>query len=287
MQRPYSNSEEIFVERKIVPENFSMPFYHIHDSFEIFYLQRGHVHYFIEDKVFELNAGSMIIISPFLFHKTVFDHNKHERILVDIPTKLIDEILKYLDIDDVTKLLGRKEAICLENNHSDNLYLDKIYQSLVKEFAEKNAYYKKREILLLEDIIIYILRRGKENTHACLVGYKQPQPPIVSSITDYLSSHLDESITLDALSEMFHLERTYLCHIFKKTIGLTIWEYLHMNRVREACKLLLYSTEPIIDIANADGFSNIAHFGRVFQKLVGRSPRQYRSQAVRNDNPSH
>ena len=70
----------------------------------------------------------------------------------------------------------------------------------------------------------------------------------------------------------------YFCKIFKKSTGTHFTDYLSRVRVEKARNLLLNPNLRISEIAYEVGFQSLTHFNRVFKKLLGQSPTEYRAQ---------
>ncbi len=68
----------------------------------------------------------------------------------------------------------------------------------------------------------------------------------------------------------------YFCKMFKKATGITFTDYLSRVRIEKAKNLLLNPNMRISEIAYAVGFQSLTHFNRMFHKLAGRSPTEYR-----------
>lgn len=95
-------------------------------------------------------------------------------------------------------------------------------------------------------------------------------------MTAYLNDHYREDITLDDLAEKFYISRSYLTRIFKETTGITVVQYLTVVRIRQAARLLRETDSPITEIADLCGFGNVTYFEKVFNRIRGMTPRQYR-----------
>jgi AraC-like DNA-binding protein len=68
----------------------------------------------------------------------------------------------------------------------------------------------------------------------------------------------------------------YFCKMFKKATGLTFTDYLGRLRVEKAKNLLLNPHLRVSEIAYTVGFQSLTHFNRVFRKLTGESPTDFR-----------
>jgi AraC-like DNA-binding protein len=103
-------------------------------------------------------------------------------------------------------------------------------------------------------------------------------PRKIKDIRDYIQENFAESIHLEALSERFFISKYYLCHEFKRYIGLSPNEYLITVRVNRA-KGLLQSTElRVSEIGEITGFASLNHFFYTFKKHEEISPSEYRKQ---------
>jgi AraC-like DNA-binding protein/ligand-binding sensor protein len=101
--------------------------------------------------------------------------------------------------------------------------------------------------------------------------------PIVERAKGYIASHQSEPITLEQISRALNVSTFYFCRVFKQTTGLTFKDYLSRVRIEKAKILLQDSRLRVSEIAYDVGFQTITHFNRIFRKLVGYSPTEYRS----------
>lgn len=99
---------------------------------------------------------------------------------------------------------------------------------------------------------------------------------IEKQISDYLSLHLQEELTLDWLSQELSYTKNYLCKVFKRTSGCTIHEYLTYLRICKAYDLICSTDELVTTISQMCGFSSIHHFSRTFRGIVGLTPSEVR-----------
>jgi DNA-binding LacI/PurR family transcriptional regulator/AraC-like DNA-binding protein len=92
----------------------------------------------------------------------------------------------------------------------------------------------------------------------------------------YFDSHIESHISRWKLAEAVNVSEDYLTRIFHQEMGLSPWDYLNRLRVYFAAGLLLKTDETIQEIAFRSGFQEEAYFCRVFKKIYGLSPGQYR-----------
>lgn len=96
-------------------------------------------------------------------------------------------------------------------------------------------------------------------------------------ITQYISEHFTEELTLDKLSRMFGYDRSYFCRTFKSVTGLSPINYINISRLEKAKNMLSQSDTKISEISLLCGFSDPNYFSRCFKRQFGISPGAYRS----------
>lgn len=95
-------------------------------------------------------------------------------------------------------------------------------------------------------------------------------------IVRYMQEHLSEEISLTVLAEEFHLSAQYISQLFKNEIGVNFLTYLTSIRMEQARKLLLSTSLSIAEISGKTGYSDYRVFTKVFKKIEGVTPSQYR-----------
>lgn len=98
----------------------------------------------------------------------------------------------------------------------------------------------------------------------------------ISSITRYMQEHLCEEISLSILSKEFHLNPQYVSQLFKNEIGVGFLTYLTNVRLEKAKKLLVSTSLSIAKVAEQCGYSDYRVFTKVFKKMEGITPSQFR-----------
>lgn len=97
-------------------------------------------------------------------------------------------------------------------------------------------------------------------------------------IKNYLDEHYTERIMLDSLAERYYINKYYLTKIFKETYGSSINNYVIAKRITRAKQLLRFTDMTVDEIGNAVGMEDANYFSRIFRKVEGISPREYRKQ---------
>lgn len=97
---------------------------------------------------------------------------------------------------------------------------------------------------------------------------------------EHMVRNHSRQISLEEVSRIVAMERTYFSRFFKKQMGVGFAESLRQIRIDQAKKLLSASTSPITKIAFMTGFNDLSTFERTFRRSVGLSPRAYRYWAL-------
>ena len=93
---------------------------------------------------------------------------------------------------------------------------------------------------------------------------------------NYITEHLSESFLVEDIAEKLMLNASYLSSLFKKETGETISEYTQRFRLERAKALLRTTNLNINEIATRVGYSDARHFSKLFKKVVGARPQDYR-----------
>ncbi len=93
---------------------------------------------------------------------------------------------------------------------------------------------------------------------------------------DYIRLRLSENIRLDHVAAAAGLSVFHFSRMFKKTTGLTPHRYLMKARVEKARQLLHECDKTLTEIAIECGFYDQSHMSKVFRRLAGMSPVQFR-----------
>lgn len=100
--------------------------------------------------------------------------------------------------------------------------------------------------------------------------------PLIEEILGHLHTHYAEKIELQEIANQFFINKNYLCSLFKRDLGDTLYNVLTKIRIAESKKLLLGTMLPLADIAHACGFSTPNNFITTFKRLEGTTPHVFR-----------
>jgi two-component system response regulator YesN len=109
----------------------------------------------------------------------------------------------------------------------------------------------------------------------------RPEPrrllhPAVLRAVEFAEEHFCEDITLDLVARRAALSKFHLCRLFRQETGSGLRDYLRRLRIARAKILLASTRSTVTEVAYAVGFNDLAHFDKVFARIVGVTPTDYR-----------
>jgi AraC-like DNA-binding protein len=100
----------------------------------------------------------------------------------------------------------------------------------------------------------------------------------VREALSFVEQHYSENIGIEDIAAFCHLDRSYMGRIFKSVFHTSPQEFLIQYRVNKACELMRITDKTISEISVMVGYQNQFNFSRVFKKIIGKSPRDWRNE---------
>lgn len=109
---------------------------------------------------------------------------------------------------------------------------------------------------------------------------KDYSPPVQKALT-YIDANLAGSLSLRTLAETLNVSSSYLSTLFKKETGQTLTEHINRRRVKHAMHLLESTRLQVQTIAQHCGIVDVQYFSRIFKRIAGKTPKEYRESLKR------
>ena len=113
-----------------------------------------------------------------------------------------------------------------------------------------------------------------------IVQQENAEPPVITRAKEYIQEHHTEELSLSQVAKAVNTSTFYFCKIFKKLTGVNFTDYVSRIRIEKSKNLLLNPNLRVSEIAFEVGFQSLTHFNRVFKKILGQSPTEYRAQLL-------
>jgi two-component system response regulator YesN len=102
---------------------------------------------------------------------------------------------------------------------------------------------------------------------------------VLVKVIRYIAEHLSEELSLEILAKAAYINPSYLSQLFKRETGINFVDYLMAVRVERAKELLLTKDIRLYEVAQMVGYNDVRYFSKMFKRLTGQSPPEYRSMA--------
>lgn len=102
------------------------------------------------------------------------------------------------------------------------------------------------------------------------------EPPAVVKARAFIAEHLSEELSLEQVARASGMSPFYFCKVFKTATRLTFTDYVARARVETTKQLLLNPHTRVSEAAYAAGFQSLSQFNRVFRRIEGQAPSDYR-----------
>jgi AraC-like DNA-binding protein len=111
------------------------------------------------------------------------------------------------------------------------------------------------------------------------------EPPAITKAKEFIREHHTEDLSLPQVAQFVHADRFHFCRMFKRATGLNFTQFVSRVRIERSKNLLINPQLRVSEIAYEAGFQSLTHFNRVFQKIIGQSPTEYRLKLQQGKKP--
>lgn len=256
------------------------------DSCRLYNLNFTHKYFMVI--LFELTEESL------LFEDDKFNDQEQHELTKMILKNIVAEMIMTLGTTYIMEVSGKVVAVC---NISDKDYCDieknlSILIEKIQEFVKENFYINFYTILSkiylgvdkLPDAYREVIKRAneKEDSEKRVVQESVHPECIEQCIAFIKENYADNNLSISFIATELGLNTSYLSRFFKQQTGIGLLEYLHHYRFSVAKELLEKQPDLVLkDIARQTGFYNVAALIRVFKKIEGQTPGQYREDYLR------
>ncbi len=258
--------------------NFSMDF-HCHDHIEILLnVSRGQ-HFIIDDKIYEMRPGDLFVNNQLEVHRTIAaPKEKYERYVLSFHQEFLQafctgesDLLHYV----YRRSDGFSNRISLSDEQlCEFMGLAGRYEALTSDDFGNDVMRK----LVFVEMLALTARFYSKPIGSLASAAPQAGIDPIAKLLEYISAHITEELSLDALAFEIGMSKFHLCKIFKAKTGTTINKYIVTRRIAEAKQLLLRGI-PVTETCYLAGFNDLSHFIRTFHNTVGVSPGKYLAEA--------
>jgi len=245
---------------------------HDHSAVEICLTMEGVVDYVVQDTVYHVRKGEVLIIPPDTPHALDMGENS----------------IRYLFLFEPEMIFAMRDVKTMLQQFNRTFYLHdgsdahiRIREALLKA----HAVYERNETMWNTACYSYLLRVYAVLGQHYLLNPRIRQretgrtvdSEVITAVMGYINTHFREDLTLDDVASFSGFSRFYISRSFKKQTGYSFKDYLCQKRLQVAMDLLIRSNKPMREVVVESGFRSVATFNRVFREKKGCTPTQYRA----------
>ena len=251
--------------------------WHWHPEIEITYVQKGTMCYKVNHMVYHLKEGDIVFNNSGALHSGTMENQKDcAYIPVTFDSRLIYGFFqstvnsKYVDPVIQDSMLP---AICIDQSESWHKPFREYLLRIIDLDEKKPDFYELDITICLQSIwrlllehITYEPQASRENS----LEYDR-----IKKILSYIEENYQNKITLNDIAGHIHLCESECTRLFKRHMNTTLFAFLQEYRIERSLEFL-QADLPVSAVADKAGFSDPNYYSKVFAKIKGCSPREYR-----------
>ena len=252
--------------------------WHWHPEIEITYVQKGTMCYKVNHMVYHLKEGDIVYNNSGALHSGTMENQKDcAYIPVTFDSRLIYGFFqstvnsKYVDPVIQDSMLP---AICIDQSEPWHKPFREYLLRIIDLDEKKPDFYELDITICLQSMwrlllehITYEPQASRENS----LEYDR-----IKKILSYIEENYQNKITLNDIAGHIHLCESECTRLFKRHMNTTLFAFLQEYRIERSLEFL-QDDQPVSAVADKAGFSDPNYYSKVFAKIKGCSPREYRN----------
>lgn len=247
--------------------------FHAHDFLELYYFLDGSVTYYIEDQVYDLCPGDLLIIPAGKMHRPVIanEHAAYERMVLWITPQYLQSIDS--PAGDLQKNLQKvgEHGYCVPFRGDETVFVTALLKKLL--YMQKNDTAPKFCAGAVELYLWTIFR-----SYGVIDTTHRNETQVIPQVIRYITEHFSEPLTLEDIAAELFVSKSYLNRHFKAYTNSTVYAYIMALRLTHARRMLREGI-PAVEAGRECGFSDYSTFYKAFKTQTGLSPQQFKSRA--------
>lgn len=254
--------------------------YHCHDFYEI-YLHMGGGQYFgLDNSLYLLKPNQLFIIPPFSMHglSSVNTLRHYERAYLNLSPEVLRVLgCGQIDLDQFFRSYTSQGIHTFQMDPADVSQCVSWLRQLqeaesTEEPLEQFGHYA--VLMNFLNVVCQGLRKARTMTGSVISN------SIIQNVLTYINSNYTQPLKMEQLAKQFGISVSYLSHEFTKFTNRSVYDYILYRRVMLA-RQMMQTDASLNTIAYQCGFNDYSNFLRIFNKLVGTSPSEFRKQQKR------
>lgn len=272
-----------FLIRDMIVPYFYNP-YHFHPELELVYVSRGTGTRYIGDHIESFSEGDLVLVGSNLPHLWKNDKIYYEgdpylkcrAIVIQFREDFLGEhVLQLPEMKKIKKMIASsRQGLKIQDKNKEKMAT--LMQAMVDQpGAEKIISLLSLLNSIAESKDIKVLSSRAFSDDSTQVGLER-----INTVFAYIFENFHEEISLKKISDIANMSPTAFCRYFKAHTNKTFSSFIIETRIHHSCKLIINENKSLSEIAFESGFNNLSYFTKLFKKIIGISPREYRKKLV-------
>ncbi len=248
---------------------------HWHPELEIIMPLRNIYTAVIDEHVYELREGDILIIGSGVLHHLL--KQEGERIIFQPAFSLLHNIG---ELESVLSLIAPVILITPEKDPDIYTKIHDLILEMKEEYFVESPLTEAAIYYRLIEMFVLIGRKYNEtleNFKGTGGQKKKEYAEKFMSVCSYINDHCIEDLSLEEVADLAGFSKYHFTRLFKNFTGMTFYKYLNQKRIAHAEKLLIDPEISITEVALHSGFNNLSTFIRMFKLVKGCTPTEFRS----------
>ncbi len=259
-----------------------------HERLELFLPLDGPARFRMGDQEVDLERGDLLVVDNLKLHHVVDFPGFDTRVIVvsfrpEFVYSLGSPSHDYAFLLPFYSKIERQPHVL----HADGTAANEVHGALARLLecyftGQAKAFHQAGcKAYLLE--LLYHLAQHFRSSHVLKWEFIRQQERSVrlKKVFDHITAHPGERFPVSAAARLAGMNPAQFMKVFKQVAGTTLVAYLNHVRLSNAARLLMETSRSIADIADATGFSDQSYFDKRFKRAFGRTPKAFRTEAVR------
>lgn len=237
------------------------------DQHILVYCHEGSGHLTINNEDSAIKAGEFFVIPSKVPHVYKADEKSPWSIYwLHFKGKVSSSILSFLE-----KRQGGFKGVMPYGEDSLALF-NEMYTEMEKGYGNDHLIYAN---MCLWHYLTRFIFTDKYNTNS-----KTTTKDSSDMAIEFMQTHIDQELTLEAIAKAVHLSSSHFSFLFREKTGFSPIDYFNHLKVQKACQYLLFTDMRVREIAQELGVFDPYYFSRMFKKVMGMPPNEYREKRV-------
>jgi AraC-like DNA-binding protein/ligand-binding sensor protein len=196
-----------------------------------------------------------------------------------VPVRMSDRLVGFLQVGQVFRKKPTEAQFAKVVQLCEKWGLETPREALRKAYFAGKVVSQKEHDSTIKLLSIFAQHLAMLSNQV-FIQQENSEPPVITRARAYIQEHQTEEIKLGQVAKAVNMSSYYFCKMFKKVTGINFTDYVARTRIEKSKNLLLNPNLRVSEIAFEVGFQSLTHFNRVFKKILGQSPTDYRAQLL-------